>query len=56
VHAVDLLQQVHQARLDDRAGHGDHELVGGVRAVPGEDADLADVHAEAAEHGRDPAE
>jgi hypothetical protein len=56
VHAVDLLQQVRQARLDHRTGHGDHELVGGVRAVPAEDADFADVDAEAAEHRRHPAE
>jgi hypothetical protein len=56
VHAVDLLDEVHQAVLQHRAGHGDHELVGCVRAVAPEDADLADVDAEATEQRGDLAE
>jgi hypothetical protein len=56
VHALDLFDQVDQARVEHRALYGDDELVGGVCTVAAEDPDLADVDAETAEQGRDLAE
>jgi hypothetical protein len=53
VHAVELFEQVDQAVVEDRPLDRDEKLVGGVRAVAAEDAHLADVDAEPAEHRGD---
>jgi hypothetical protein len=56
VHALELLDEIDEARLEHRALERHHELVGGVRTVAAEDPDLADVDAEAAEERGDLAE